>query len=836
MDELKQDLRFALRTLGKNPGFTLVVVLTLALGIGANTAIFTLMDQVLLRVLPVKDPERLVVLNAPGPNSGSIHNQSFSLTPISYPMYADLRDKSDVFEGVLAHWRAGVHLGHKGTTEQADADLVSGNFFDVLGIPPVLGRLFGPDDDKTPGAHPLVVLSHGFWQRRFGSDPKVIGETVSVNGRPMTVVGVARAGFHGIEVGSTSDLYVPLAMQETICPNWGGLVLSKRRVMWLSAMARLKPGVSLDQAKAGVNVLYRQVLRDELAEMTPRSEKFKAEFPKKTLELLPGARGTSDLRGQSQTTLLVLMGMVGLVLLIACANVANLLLARASARQREVAVRLAMGASRGRLIRQFLVESIVLSVFGGLLGLVFSSWTASLLLQAEPGREAARVFSADPDLRVAGFAMALSLLTGIVFGLVPALQSTRPDLFPTLKSEAGNLAGAAQPFRFRKGLVIAQVALSLLLLIGAGLFSRSLMNLKNLDPGFKADRVVAFTVDPSLNGYGDARKNELYKRIQDDIAAEPGVSDVSMAELGLLAGNDSSSTVQVEGYTSKEDEDMNPNFNGIGSDFFHTMGIPLLSGREFTEQDAAGAPKVAIVNEVFAKYFFGEEDPIGRRIGLGREGKDLDIAIVGLVRDGKASNLKEKPRRMVYRPYAQDRGVGDMTYYVRTAAEPGALGSRLRKIVAAADTNLPVTEMKTLRVQITESLFVERMVASLSAAFGFLATLLAALGLYGVMSYAVSLRTREIGIRMALGAERSTVLGLVLKEVALLAGIGVVVGLPGGYGLGRLVESQLFGLTARDPLTFGLATLALLLSAFLAGYIPASRAARVDPMVALRYE
>ena len=395
------------------------------------------------------------------------------------------------------------------------------------------------------------------------------------------------------------------------------------------------------------------------------------------------------------------MGMVGLVLLIACANVANLLLARASARQREVAVRLAMGASRGRLVRQFLVESVVLSLLGGLLGIVFSSWTASLLLQAEPGREAARVFSADPDLRVAGFAMALSLLTGIVFGLVPALQSTRPDLFPTLKSEAGNVVSGSQPFRFRKGLVIAQVALSLLLLIGAGLFTRSLMNLKNLDPGFKADSVVAFTVDPSLNGYGDARKNDLYKRIQEDIAAEAGVRAVSMAELGLLAGNDSSSTVAVEGYTAKEEENMNPNFNGVGPGLLPDPGHPpRVAGREFTDADAAGAPKVAIVNEVFAKYFFGDQDPVGRRFGLHRTGKDLDITIVGLVRDGKASNLKEKPRRMVYRPYAQDTGVGEMTYYVRTAAEPGALGTRLRKIVAAADANLPVTEMKTLRVQI----------------------------------------------------------------------------------------------------------------------------------------
>ena len=564
--------------------------------------------------------------------------------------------------------------------------------------------------------------------------------------------------------------------------------------------------------------------------------RFKEEFPKKTLGLLPGARGTSDLRGQSETTLLVLMGMVGLVLLIACANVANLLLARASARQREVAVRLAMGASRGRLVRQFLVESVVLSLLGGLFGIVLSSWTASLLLQAEPGREAARVFSADPDLRVAGFAMALSLLTGIVFGLVPALQSTRPDLFPTLKSEAGNVVSGSQPFRFRKGLVIAQVALSLLLLIGAGLFTRSLMNLKSLDPGFKVDSVVAFAVDPALNGYGDARKNDLFKQIQDEIAVEPGVRAVSMAELGLLAGNDSSSTVDVEGYTPKEEENMNPNFNSVGPTFFQTLGIPLVAGREFTDQDAAGFPKVAIVNEVFAKYFFGDQDPVGRHLGLHRDGKALDIAIVGLVRDGKTSNLKEKPRRMVYRPYAQETGVGEMTYYVRTAAEPGAFGTRLRKIVAAADANLPVTDMKTLRVQVAESLFVERMVASLSAAFGVLATLLAALGLYGVMSYAVSLRTREIGIRMALGAARSTVLGLVLREVAVLAGVGVILGLPGGYGLGRLVESQLFGLTARDPLTFAVATLALTVSAFLAGYVPAARAARVDPMVALRYE
>ena len=506
MDELKQHLRVAFRTLAKNPAFTAVVTLTLALGIGANAAIFTLMDQVLLRSLPVEEPERLVVLHAPGPNIGSRHSQSAALAGISYPMYADIRDKAEVFDGVVAHWPTAVHLGVKGATEQATADLVSGNFFGVLGVPAALGRVFDANDDRTRGAHPLVVLSHGFWTRRFGADPKVVGASISVNGLPMTVIGVSARGFHGIEVGHSIDVFVPLAMQETVEPNWGGEVLSKRRTAWLTPMARLKDGVGLEQAKAGVNVLYRQILRQELEEITTRSERFRKEFPEKTLQLLPGARGTSELRGQSQTTLLVLMGMVGLVLLIACANVANLLLARASARQREVAMRLALGASRGRMVRQFLVESLALSVIGGLLGLVVSSWTANLLLSAEPGGDAIRVFSADPDWRVAGFALLLSLATGIAFGLVPALQSTRPDVFPTLKTESGSVVSGSRSVRFRQGLVVAQVALSLLLLVGAGLFTRSLMNLRSLDPGFKADHVLAFSINPSLNGYDDARE------------------------------------------------------------------------------------------------------------------------------------------------------------------------------------------------------------------------------------------------------------------------------------------------------------------------------------------
>jgi predicted permease len=839
MDNLTQDMRHALRSLAKAPGFTLVVVLTLALGIGANTAIFTLMDQVLLKALPVKDPERLVVLDAPGPNQGSTHNNSAVLTPISHPMFVDLRDKATVFDSVLAHYTVSVHLGVQGQTEQVDGDLVSGTFFEVLGVEPAVGRLFTAEDDRTPGRHPLVVLSHGFWQRRFAADPRIVGQSVSINGQPLTVIGVSAPGFYGTEVGMPLDVFIPLAMQPIVVPTFSADTLQNRRVRWLTPMARLKDGVSREEAAAGVNVLYRQILEDELRQMTStRSERFRREFVKNQLTLLPGGRGTSELRGQSQTTLLVLMGMVGLVLLIACANVANLLLTRATSRQKEVAVRLALGASRGRLVRQLLVESLALSLLGGAAGLLVSFWTADVLIRADPGGSAARVFTAQPDFRVAGFAFGLSLLTGIVFGLAPAFQSTRPDVFPTLKSESGSVVGGTRPFRFRKGLVVAQVALSLLLLVGAGLFTRSLYNLKHLDPGFEAHRLLTFAVDPSLNGYDEVRQNALFKQIQDDIAAEPGVRSVSFLNIGLMTSSNWSSTVKVEGYEAKEDENMNPNMLAVGPGLFRTLGITLVSGRDFTDADVKGAPKVAVVNETFARYFFKDGDPIGRRFGFGRikDGMGLDITIVGLVRDGKIASLKEEAKRYVYFPYGQQTSLGQMTYYVRAGAATDVLASRLRKIVSSVDASLPVTNLKTMEAQIGESLLVERLVAALSAAFGLLATLLAGLGLYGVMSYAVTLRTREIGIRMALGAEGSQVLRLVLHEVSLLTAVGVAVGLPGGYGLGRIIESQLFGLTARDPFTFAVATATLLTAALLAGYIPAARAARVDPMVALRYE
>jgi predicted permease len=835
MNGLGQDLKLALRVLWKSPAFAGIVILTLALGSGANAAIFTLLDQVMLRALPVERPERLVVLSAPGPFSGWSSIQSDTVIPLSQPAYEGLRDRTPAFQGALAHYWAGFHLSVDGQTENVSGDMVSGSFFQVLGLRPAHGRLFTPDDDRTPSRHPVVVLGHAFFERRFGGDPAVVGRTVAVNNHAMTVVGVAPRGFNGVELGTAIDVYVPLAMQNEVQPTWGNR-LGEWRSRWLVCMARLRDGVSLEQARAEANVVYAQLLQDDLARVPAPSESFRGRFLKKTLELRPGGRGTSGLREESGTPLVVLMGMVGLVLLIACANVASLLLTRASARQKELAVRLALGAGRARLVRLHLAESLALALAGGLVGLQLAYWLAEALIRVLPFENAVRTLSAAPDWRVGLFTLALSVASGIGFGLVPALRASQADLAPALKSEAASVVGGTGHYRLRKGLVVAQVALSLLLLVGAGLFTRSLMNLRALDPGFDADRLFAFSVDPSMNGQDFATRVATLRRIRDELLGEPGVVGASAAEVALLTDSNSSSTIRVEGYEASEGEDMNPNFNHVAPGFFKTLGIPLVAGRDVAESDVLRAPKVAVVNEVFARYFFKDESPIGRRFGLRRNDKGYDFEIVGVVRDGKAASMRETHRRFVYAPYMQEETVGGLTYYVRSSALPDSFGMQLRAAVARVDPTLPVTALTTMRAQIGESLFVERMVAALSAAFGLLATLLAAIGLYGVMSHAVAMRTREIGLRMALGANRRAVLTLVLREVALLAALGVAIGLPGGYGLGKLVESQLFGLSARDPLTFGVATLALVATAFVAGLVPAVRAARVDPMTALRYE
>jgi predicted permease len=828
MGNLPQDLRYAIRTLLKTPAFTLVVVITLGLGIGANAAIFSLTDQLLLRLLPVKDPQQLVMFENPGPFQGRTNNDN----TFSYPMYRDFRDRNTVFDGVIASFRTSLTLTVDGQAERVDGELISGNYFDVLGVHPIAGRALTPDDDRVANGSQAAMISYGYWMRRFAGDRSVVNRAVALNGHPMTIVGIAPPGFFGISIGQSADVLVPVTLKAQMTPTWDDL--ENRRSRWLVLMARLKPGVPVAQAEAGMNVLYRQINELEVKALEGSSAKTRERFLAKHLFVKSGAKGPSDLRREFSTPIVVLMGMVGLVLLIACANVANLLLARGAARQKEVAIRLALGAGRRAIVRQRLIESLLLALAGAAIGLPLAWAATALLVRALPSQSAEQTLAAAPDVRVVLFALAVSVVTAVLFGLAPALQSTRPALTSTLKDEATGVVGGTGHARFRQALVVAQVCLSVLLLAGAALFARSLYNLKSVNPGFDTEHLLAFAVDPSLSGYSHERTVRVFQDLQQRIAAIPDVRAVSPSVIPLLSNSEWRSSVTVEGYQAKEGADMNPDINSVGPQYFATMRQPLVAGREFTDRDVEGAPKVAIVNEALARYFFGGGSPIGRRLGFRRNGADLEI--VGIVKDFKNTNLREEPKRFVFMPFAQTDELNEMTFYVRARGDGAAITTAVRAAVQQVDANLPIYGMKLMTTQVDESLFIERMVAGLSVAFGVLATLLAAIGLYGVMSYSVARRTREIGIRMALGAERRSVLWLVLREVALLVALGVGIGVPVAIASGRLVQSQLFELSATDPIALAIATALLACVALVAGYLPARRATRVDPMLALRYE
>jgi predicted permease len=832
MDQLRQDVRLALRSLRRAPAFSAIIVLTLGLGIGANTAIFSLMDQVLLRMLPVKEPERLLLFDGPGPFSGRTNNNM----TFSVPMFRGLEAGSrDVLEGMFARYDTTATMAVGRQSERVFAELVSGNYFQLLGVTAAIGRTLGPEDDRTPGAHPVVVLSHGFWQRRFGANPGVLNQDIRVNGHPMTIVGVAAPRFTGVDMASSADIFVPLLMKAQMTPTWNDL--DSWRSRWITIMGRLKPGVSHDQAAAAMNVVYRQLLQEDIKtiQRIPQGS-FRDRFLAKNLILLPGHKGRSSLRQQFSTPLIVLMGMVGLVLLIACANVANLLLARAASQQKEVAIRLALGAGRWRVVRQRLTESFVLAFAGAVVGLLFAWWTTRLLIDTLPFQRAVLALSSDPDARVIAFAILVSSVTALLFGLAPAFQASRPALTTALKEQVGSVAGGGRQARFRKGLVVAQVALSVLLLAGAGLFARSLYNLRTLNPGFVTDNLLQFSVDPALSGYDHDRSLGLFTQIKDQLGALPGVTSSAAAVVPAMTESMWSSTVRVQGYEGKEGEDLNPAVNAVAPGYFATMGMPLVIGRDFRASDINGAPQVAIVNETMAKYFWGNENPIGKRFGWGRNDGTFPLEVVGVVRDSKFATLRDDVPRFVYTPWSQQESLDTMTFYVRMRGDAAGVPASVRQVVQRLDPNLPIFEMKTMEAQVDESLFLERLVASLSLLFGALATVLAAVGLYGVMSYTVSRRTREIGIRMALGAARSSVLWMVLREVAIMAAAGIVLGVPVAIGLSRFVQSQLYGLSPTDPATLAVATLVLGSVAMIAGYVPARRATRVDPMLALRYE
>jgi predicted permease len=834
MDSLLQDLRYGFRTLVKNPGFTGVAVLTLALGLGANTAIFSLTDQILLRLLPVENPEELVVLRSPGPRKGRVWSDSDSATSLSYPVYKELRDKNNVFTGLLARFAVPLSVAGEGQTERANGELVSGNYFEVLGVHPALGRVLTQDDDQVPGAGQVIVLSHGYWTRQFGADQEILNKTLIVNGQVMTVVGVARAGFDGVQVGQKPDIFIPITMKAQMTPNWDGL--NDQKDYWLAIIGRLKPGLSAAQAEEALAPIYRQILEAE-ALLLGSSAEMQQRFVEKRMLLDPGARGRPILQRGVKEPLLVLMGMVGLVLLIACANVANLLMARGAARQREIAIRMAVGAGRWRLVRQFLVESLTLSVIGGAFGLLVASWTIGALVAAIPESAGAVGLSASLDLRLLMFAIALSVLTGLLFGLLPAVKATRLNLESTLREQGSSVSGGLSQVRFRKGLVVSQVVLTTVLLVGAGLFARSLNNLKQLDLGLRPDHLVAFSIAPELNGYSPQRTIALFDQLHQNLAALPGVEAVSESVIAAFTDSNSGANITVEGYQAGEEEDMTTGQNWIGPGYFSTMGIPLLEGREFGPSDTSASPKVAIINEAMAQRFFANRSPIGARFAFGAGDRIRpDIEIVGIVKDSKHASVRSKVEPFVCLPYSQFKTLGNITFYVKTKQEMGAVAGSLRREMQRLDGNLPVFDLKTVERQIDESLFADRFLTFLSMCFALLAALLASLGLYGVMAYTVTRRTREIGIRMALGASRGIVSWLILREVVVLAVVGLVVGLPAAYALGRLTESLLFGVKASDPLVFVAAGVLLTAATLLGGYIPARKAAGIDPLVALRYE
>ncbi len=824
----------AVRALFRTPFVTLVAVVSLALGIGANTAIFSLFNEILLRPLPVREGGRLVNLGAPGPKPGSQScNEAGSCEDVfSYPMFKDLQKVQAVFTGLAAHRSFGANLSFKGQTLAGEGMMVSGTYFPVLGLQPAVGRLMSPGDDKAPGEAPVAVLSHDYWRKRFNADPSVVGDRLIVNGQSLTIIGVAPAGFRGTTLGSVPQVFVPITLRGQMDPGFKGF--ENRQSYWAYLFARLKPGVGIEQARAALNGPYKAILLDVEAPLQKgMTAQTMARFKARSVTVEDGRRGQSGAHRELRPPLILLLSVTGIVLLIACANIANLLLARGAARGGEMAIRLSIGAGRRHLVAQLLKEAMVLAALGGMAGIVVAYWTIALIMRVLPA-EAVEAVPLRLDGTALLFAAVLSLGTGILFGLFPALQTTRADLASTLKGQAGQPAGSRSAARFRKALATAQVALSMALLVAAGLFIRSLTNISRIDLGMDTESILTFSISPELNGYTPERSAALFERLEDELAAVPGVASVSAAMVPLLSGSNWGSDVNIEGYKAPPDEGANTRFNEVGPAYFRTTGTPLVAGREFTRADAASTAKVAVVNEEFAKRFGLGRQAVGKRIGMG--GNELDIQIVGLTRNAKYSEVKDAVPPLVFLPYRQDAQIGELTFYVRSAADPTRVLAAIPKVVARLDPNLPVEDLKTLAAQARENVFMDRFIGVLSSAFAVLATLLAAVGLYGVVAYSVAQRTREIGLRMALGAGPAAVRGMVLRQVAWMTVIGGAIGLAAGIYVGRAARSLLYELQGFDPVVLTASLAGLALVALAAGYVPARRAAAIDPLRALRFE
>jgi predicted permease len=838
LSSLLQDLHYGLRMMRRAPVFTIVAVASLALGIGANTAIFSVVDALILKMLPVRDPGQLLRLEL-----ADYKINDFDIDAFSYPAYIRLRDNNQVFDGLVAIGAAArldiVLPGPAGAGQSVlmDVTLVSGNYFSVLGVRPILGRSIAPDDDKAGAGQPVAMLSYRCWSRQLGLDPNVIGKTIVIGKTDFTVVGITPPAFFGTSVGSYIDIFVPMAMAPTLghltnvtTTGPGNSPLESFNSFWLSLVGRLRPGVSPIGASANVNVVYQQVL-DERASEINNAEAREA-YLRQHVTLEPGGRGESSLRETFSKPLLILLGIVGLVLLIACANIANLMLARGAARRKELSVRLALGAGRFRLIRQLLTESLMIAILGAVAGLALAQWGSIwLVAMVSTGRDPI-LLNTGVDVRALGFTGGVALLTALFFGLAPALRSTNISLASGLNNRTSNPVRSA----LGKALVAGQVALCLLLLIGAGVFIHSLQNLRTIDIGFDRQSVYQVSWDAVATGYNNARMANVFDSVRQRVAGLPGVSSASVSQTGLFSMGWIGQPIFVDGKPGSNEWER---IDRVDPNFFETVGMRIVRGRSFNSQDTANSPKVAIINETLMRRYFDGADPTGKRIYMDAERQDA-YEIVGLVKDAKYTEVREPSLCMVYLPYLQGWQEGNLKSFnqleVRAIGNTAGLPATLRAEIHSIDPDLKVQEVSRLSDLIDASLVQERAIAKLSGFFGLLALLLASIGLYGIMSYSVSQRTAEVGIRLALGAAPSRVQWLILRETLLLLAIGIAIGVPVAIAANKLVSTLVYGLSGPDPWAIGLATLLLTAASVLAGYLPARSAARVDPMVALRYE
>jgi predicted permease len=841
MDSLLRDARYATRTLLKRPGFTLIAVVTLALGIGANTAIFTLLNAVTFKPLPVTKPEELVLFDDSGGEGTSNGDPSTGQwARYSFASYQYFRDHDQNYQSLSAFRSGESRLSVRGgdipageTAQRASGHLVSGNYFSVLGVSALLGRVLTTEDDQ-PGAPPVAVMSYGYWKNQWKGDPQIVNKVIVLNGTSFTVVGIAPPEFFGVRVRRAPDVWIPLVFQPQI--EMSKSYLADRRVFWLNFVGRLKPGVRIEQAQTSGTVSLHQFLTNEAgSDLTEDSRKSIASA---YVKLAAGARGISGLRIAYSRALQMLMVIVGLVLLIACANVGNLLLSRAAARRSEMSLRLALGASRYRIVRQLLTESLLLAAMGGVCGILFAQWGVSVLVTL-----VAKTSPLDvrPDLRILAFTAGVSLVAGLVFGMAPALSSSKTDLTTALKEKSSRTGRRGLRFNLASALVVSQVALSMVLLAGAGLFARSLMKLQEENVGFNRDNVLLLSIDSRLGGYKPTELSALYRQVLDRVTELPGVKSATIATYSPIGGSGRSSTVTVRGYTPQAGEERDVADLLVGPGYCETLGVPLLLGREIGVRDTAASQKIAMVNQSFAQYYFHGENPIGRHFQFGDDddpehGPELEI--VGVVGDVKYRSAKEEAGRTAYRPIlqVQDTDAYSNNVEIRTTGDAASLAPLVRQVIGQVDPKLPIFGVTTLREQLGGALQQEKLIAELVSFFGLLALLLACIGLYGVMAHGVVRRTKEIGIRMALGAERRRIVWMVMRETILLVLVGITVGVPASLGAGRLVSSQLFGLGAADPLTLLVAASVLTLVALSAGFLPARKASKVNPLIALRYE